>query len=442
MLEHFPWTLLLSMLGLIFCGLTNLYSISGGETSDWNVFTRQGLICGLGLGVMLLAPLIDYRGFRRLAWPLYGLGLLFLALVDSFGVSVNNATRWLQLTSTLRFQPSEFMKFALVMVLACWFSRQKDKGRAEALGFKDLLVPAALVLPPCWIVAKQPDVGTALHLFLIAVPMLLFQQLKRRIVVVMIAALLTVPGWLFLFDGLQWLEAKEIIKPYHLQRYNTFLNPEKDPNGKGWQITQSKSAIGSGQILGRGFMEGSQQKYGFLPAAETDFAFAALAEEWGFVGALALLALFLSLCWAALGVVRRSAEMFGTMLALGLTSMLFWQAAINVAMVTGLFPVVGIPLPFISYGGTSTLVAMVGVGLVLNVGMRRYVYGDDPVTENPKVWRNGLLVPAVAPELQVRRLKPYDPLEPELHPAHRLPHCRPWAKHLTDKWLREFHAPE
>jgi hypothetical protein len=185
-------------------------------------------------------------------------------------------------------------------------------------------------------------------------------------------------------------------------------------------------------------MQGPQHLNGFLPEAETDFAFAALAEEWGFVGCLFVLALFLCLLTSGLLVGRRSKDRFGSMIALGLTSLLFWQVIINVGMVIGLLPVVGIPLPFISYGGTSLVVTIASVGLMLNVGMRRFMFQDEAVRENPNVWREdpeeehqGL------PTVPVRRLSEDTPFNPELHPRHRLPHVRPWAKYLHKHRIRQ-----
>jgi rod shape determining protein RodA len=435
LLENFSWPVILSLVGLIFFGLVNLYSTSGGTVDNWNAFTRQLTFAAAGFFLIFFSLFFDYHHTKRLAVPFLIISFMLLLLVKYCGVTVNGATRWIQVGSFFRFQPSEMMKFAVILALAAYLSSREYK---NGLDFKDLLVPALIVGIPTAVIAKQPDVGTALHLVLTAVPIILFRKLRTRVLVIFGALVVAVPLWLFSFGGLGFLLDHEVIKIYHLQRYDTFKDPEKDPNGKGWQITQSKSAIGSGQVMGRGYMAGSQQRFGFLPAAETDFAFSALAEEWGFLGSTMVLLLFFTLIWSSLGVVRRSGDMFGALLALGLASLLFWQMTINVAMVTGLFPVVGIPLPFISYGGTSLLITMVGVGLVVNVGMRRYLFLDESVQENSKVWERGIPEPQFQTSFSVRRLSPHDPNEPDQHPAHRLPHCRPWLKHLAKKsWVQE-----
>ncbi|MDR3038564.1 MAG: FtsW/RodA/SpoVE family cell cycle protein, partial [Candidatus Adiutrix sp.] len=238
-------------------------------------------------------------------------------------------------------------------------------------------------------------------------------------------------GFLQFTDSWHVLLEKGLVKPHQIDRVKVFLNPEEHRAAGGWQVGQSENAVGGGQITGRGFMAGPQHKNGFLPESETDFAFAALAEEWGFLGSMIVLALFACLLAHSLALARRSKDRFGSLIALGLTSLLFWQMVINVGMVIGLFPVVGIPLPFISYGGTSLVVTFISVGLILNIGMRRYLFQDEPVRENPYVWllspEEGEPAPSAGP---VRRLAADTPFNPEVHPRHRLPHVRPWARYL------------
>jgi rod shape determining protein RodA len=433
--ENFNWRLLFCLAALAVFGLVNLYSVSGGELGLKDPFTRQALFGGLGLLAMAGSLLIDYRWLRKAVWPLLILSLAGLVLVSRYGVMVNGAKRWLDV-GLVRFQPSEMVKFASIIILAAHLARREYKG---GLGFKDLLIPFLIIIGPAVLIAKQPDVGTALHLVVSSVALILFRRPKMRVLATFGVLALSGTVWLFGLGGLGWLVKHEVIRSYHVQRYDTFLAPEKDPTGRGWQIIQSKNAIGSGQVTGRGFMDGPQQKFGFLPAAETDFAFAALAEEWGFLGAIALLAVFLLMLWTMMGTSARSGDAFGAMLALGMASVLFWQIAINVAMCLGLFPVVGIPLPLISYGGTSLVTIILAVGLVLNVGMRRFLFLDKPMQATSRVWIGVPL--AKEPTVQVRSLSPYDPKEPEPHPAHRLPHRRPWLKHLIRKdWVGEFNS--
>jgi rod shape determining protein RodA len=420
---------------LVLFGLVNLFSVSGGDARIGGAFARQAIFGGVGLLAIVAAMVFDYRALRQLAWPLLGISVLALLAVMVCGVKVNGATRWLDFGG-VRWQPSEMAKFFAIVALAAWLSRKEHK---DGLGFKDLAVPGLIVAVPCALIVRQPDVGTALHLFLSSIALIVYRRPKPRVVVTAVVLAVASAVWLFSLGGLNWLVEKKVIRSYHISRYDTFLSPEKDPNGKGWQIIQSKSAIGSGQIRGRGFMAGSQQKFGFLPAAETDFAFAALSEEWGFLGAITLLGLLLALLLTMLGVAARSGDKFGAMLALGMASVLFWQAFINVAMCMGLFPVVGIPLPFISYGGTSLVMSMMAVGLTINVGMRRYHFLDRPIQATSKIWAESqAAVPAEAAP-RIRRLAPYDPKEPEFHPAYRMPHSRPWAKHLVKKhWVEEY----
>ncbi len=433
LLENFCWPLLLSMFALCGCGLLNLYSVSahGQFVEEWSWFVRQGLYLGLGLAALLAALMLDYQYLKKIVWPLYGLNLLCLVAVLLVGTNVNGATRWLDL-GLFRFQPSETIKVVVVAALATWFSK---RDLSAGLGFRDLLIPAVIIMAPFALIHKQPDLGTALHLIATCLPLFLIFRFRPHVTISLVLGLLLVAGAavsLLASGSWQVLLEKGLIKPHQVSRIETFLDPAKDPNNNGWQILQSQNAVGGGQLFGRGFMEGPQHKNGFLPEAETDFAFAALAEEWGFVGCVVVLALFLCLLASGLMLARRSKDRFGSLIALGLTSLLFWQVIINVGMVTGLLPVVGVPLPFISYGGTSLVVTVMAVGLILNIGMRRYLFQDEPVRENPHLWlqpdtpeeeRTVVVVP-------VRRLAADTPFNPELHPRDRLPHVRPWAKYL------------
>lgn len=435
LLENFCWPLLLATVGLCICGLLNLYSVSSHSvfTEEWSWFVRQGLYLCLAFIGFAFALLIDYQYLKRIVWPLYGLSVLLLAAVFVVGTNVNGATRWLDL-GLFRFQPSESMKVVAVVALAAWFAR---RDMTAGLGFKDLLVPILIVFVPFVLIHRQPDLGTALHLLATCVPMFLIFRFRSHLIVAislgavllagLTAALMASGSWTVLLE-------KGIIKNHQVERIQAYFDPDVDPSGKSWQVIQARNAIGGGQFLGRGFMEGPQHKNGFLPEAETDFAFAALAEEWGFVGCMVVLSLFVCLLCHCLTLARRSKDRFGSLIVLGLTSLLFWQVIINVGMVTGLLPVVGIPLPFISYGGTSLVVTIVAVGTILNIGMRRYMFQDTPVQENPYVWQQDdeeeLVDAPILVTVPVRRLTVDTPFNPGLHPSHRLPHTRPWAKYL------------
>ncbi len=420
------------MFALCGCGLVNLYSVSshGAFSGEWSWFVRQAVFLGFALVGLAAVLLLDYQFLKKIIWPVYGLTVVSLVAVLVVGTTVNGATRWLDL-GFFRFQPSESAKVVVVVALAAWFAK---RDLSAGLDFKDLLIPGLIVLVPFVLVHKQPDLGTAMHLLSTCVPMFLVFRLRPRLLLSMVLVVALGAGVaISLLASGSWhvLLEKGIIKPHQIDRIETFFDPGKDPSGGGWQILQSQNAVGGGQVFGRGFMEGSQHKNGFLPEAETDFAFAALAEEWGFVGCAVILALFMCLVSSGLMLARRSKDRFGSLIALGLTSFLFWQVIINVGMVTGLLPVVGIPLPFISYGGTSLVVTVLAVGLVLNIGMRRYMFQEEPVRENPLVWSQdpdeALRVVVTVP---VRRLAVDTPFNPELHPQNRLPHVRPWAKYL------------
>jgi rod shape determining protein RodA len=425
------------MCALLMVGFVNLFSTAGAQLQGWNSFTRQIVFSGLGFLVLAGSLFFDYRILKALAWPLFCVSIVLVVLAKYHGITVNGATRWLPLgTDALRFQPSEFMKIATVFALASFLSSRDRKG---GLGILDLVFPVLLVALPCYVILKQPDVGTALHLGLTVIPIFIIRRIKTAVLAALAFMVVIGGSWVLFFGGLDFLLRHEVIKEYHLERYETFRYPEKDPNGKGWQITQSKNAIGSGQMNGRGYMEGSQQKHGFLPAAETDFAFAALAEEWGFVGSGVTILLFFALIWAALSGASRSGDMFGSLLSVGLASLLFFQMAINVAMVTGLMPVVGIPLPFISYGGTSSVMNIMCVAAILNVGMRRYRFMEAPLRQNPELWEKAQpSIHDAQPVSSLRRLAPPNPNEPDHHPVHRLPHYKPWLKHLAPKnWVQQ-----
>jgi rod shape determining protein RodA len=420
----------LSSLVLCAGGLLNRYSVSSAVEfpGEWSWFKRQSVYLLPALAGLVAVLFVDYQYLKKLAWPFYVLSLLCLVAVFFFGVKVNGATRWLYV-GLFRFQPSELVKVALVLVLAACLSRRaSDAG----LGFRDLLIPVLMIAGPFVLIHRQPDLGTALHLAATCLPMFLVLRFRSHVVfiVVLLAVALAAFAAFMHFTG-SWnvLLEKGLIKQHQADRVKVYLNPEEHREALGWQVGQSQNAVGSGQLTGRGFMEGPQHRNGFLPEAETDFAFAALSEEWGFVGSVTVLAIFAILLTQGLGVAQFSKDRFGCLIALGLTSMLFWQVFINVGMVPGLFPVVGIPLPFISYGGTSLVTTFLSVGLIINIGMRRFMFQEQPLRPNPEVWTRP--VENAAPSRSsVRPLVPDTPFHPEVHPPRRLPHVRPWAKYL------------
>jgi rod shape determining protein RodA len=294
----------------------------------------------------------------RWSQPIYFVGIVLLLVVLFYGKYVGGSKRWL-IIGPVSFQPSELVKIAVILALAHYYSKD-----AKTRGFtlRELIRPAMIVMLPVILIVMQPDLGTAGLLVLIAGSITVFVKIERRSFAFLIACgtILVPLIWFFL-------------KEYQKKRILVFLNPDRDPLGAGYHIIQSKIAIGSGMLSGKGYLKGTQNALSFLPEEHTDFIFSVLAEEWGFLGSIALVLLFLILIIWGLNVAYGCREPFGTILAVGVTAMIFWQAFINIGMSMGLLPVVGVPLPFVSYGGSSVLTTAISIGLLLNVSMRRFM---------------------------------------------------------------------
>lgn len=360
LIQNFDWLLLLLTFAIMTVGLVTLYSalFSGGEVRS-TVVTRQLYWLGTGALVMILSFSIDHQWFERFAYPAYVIGLVLLLAVLIFGKTVSGSKRWLDLGLVVA-QPSELMKPLLVIALARFFARQEKKGGYR---LRELWLPALMVILPVALIGMEPDLGTAALLLAISVSVILFVGVRLSSIMVLGGfALGSLPLFWFLMKG------------YQRQRILTLLDPGRDPLGAGYHIIQSKIAVGSGKFWGKGFLEGTQGQLRFIPEHHTDFIFTVLAEEWGFVGSMLLLALFLCFLLRGLNVARRSRDQFGTLLAFGITAIVFWHVAINVAMVLGMLPVVGIPLPLVSYGGSSAVVTLASVGILMNVAMRKFVF--------------------------------------------------------------------
>ncbi len=360
LIQHFDWGLLLLTIMLCSLGLTVLSSAVSGSNSSFQkiFFLKQWIWYGAGGLVMSLFFLVDYKYMDRWAYVIYGGSVLLLLAVLFLGKTAGGSRRWLAM-GPFTLQPSEVVKIAVIIVLARCFSRRMKSG---GLGFRDLFLPFVLVLIPFVLIVKQPDLGTGMVVLLIAGSMTLFVKIEKRtfVFLLIIAAIAAGSGWFFL-------------KEYQKQRIMTFLNPDRDPLGAGYHIIQSKIAIGSGQISGKGFYRGTQNILSFLPEQHTDFIFSVLAEEWGFAGSVLLHLLFMILIVWGLNIAYHCRNAFATILAVGSCAMIFWQAVINLGMVMGLMPVVGVPLPLISYGGSSVLTIMICIGILMNVSMRRFV---------------------------------------------------------------------
>ncbi|NIQ95785.1 MAG: rod shape-determining protein RodA [Desulfuromonadales bacterium] len=359
LVTNFDWVLLLTVCLLTTVGIFNLYSATSSLEMANPVYLKQVYWFGLGLALALAACVFDYRHLEHLAPVLYGLAIFLLAFVLLFGKTSMGATRWIDL-GFFNLQPSEVMKIVMIVILARYFS---EHGHFRGHTLTDLLVPFGMLGLPVALVIVQPDLGTSMMLIFIAGTMILFAGLKRTTLAILsiFSVIAASTGWFFLHD-------------YQKERIRTFLDPERDPLGSGYHIIQSKIAVGSGGFFGQGFMKGTQSQLSFLPERHTDFAFSVFAEEWGFAGSFLLLLLYLFLITWGIYIARRSSDRFGTYLAIGVVAMLFWHIIVNLGMVIGLMPVVGVPLPLFSYGGTSMVTTMIGIGLLLNVSMRRFMF--------------------------------------------------------------------
>ena len=339
-------------------GALMLYSVAKGSWEPWAA--KHLIRFGILLVVMLLLSMVHLKWWFRLSYPVYGLALLMLALIEvpGLGYTAMGATRWLDVGIT-RIQPSELMKIGLVLGLARWYHGATAQ---EASFHWKLLIPAGMIGLPFILVAHQPDLGSAMLIGLTGAAMMFMAGLSWKIIAgVTIPASIAVPFYvMFGMHG------------YQRNRVLTFLNPEGDPTGTGYHIMQSKIALGSGGLLGKGYGLGSQSQLEFLPEKHTDFIFAAVSEEFGFVGSFTVIASYIAIILIALRIASLSHSHFGRMGAAGMTATFALYVMINGAMVMGLAPVVGVPMPLLSYGGTVMLTVMIGFGLVLATRVHRY----------------------------------------------------------------------
>jgi rod shape determining protein RodA len=361
LVEYFDWWMLALTVLIAVMGLISLYSAvhAGGNTTQTALFTKQLIWYGAGALLMIAAFLFNYKSYERWGFILYLACVILLVAVLVFGKYVGGSKRWLAL-GPFSLQPSELVKLGVIVVLAKYYARVST---TNGVNFKELLSPFVFTAVPFILIVRQPDLGTAMVVALIAMSITLYVKIERRTLICLVAgAAMAIP--------LVWLT----LKGYQKQRILTFLNPDRDPLGSGYHIIQSKIAVGSGMLVGKGFLKGTQNALDFLPEQHTDFIFTVLAEEWGFIGAILLLLAFLLFITWGFRIAQRSRDAFGKILAVGVTCMIAWQVFINIGMVMGLMPVVGVTLPFISYGGSSIISMMLGVGLMLNVSMRQFLF--------------------------------------------------------------------
>lgn len=356
------WILVLLICGTTALGLSVLYSLADGATDTW--VQRQAIRFGIGLALMFGIALTDIRVWLRLAYVGYFGALALLLIVELMGLTIMGATRWLDF-GEFTLQPSELMKMALVLALARYYHEHTLE---EAQSLRHLAVPAFLIAAPAVLVLRQPDLGTAALLVLGGSSMLVLAGVRARVFITLgVAAIAAVPfAWRFL-------------REYQRERIFTFLDPERDPLGAGYHILQSKIALGAGGLFGRGYREGTQSHLNFLPEMQTDFIFTTLAEELGLMGGLLLLGLYTLILIYGLAIALLSQNHFGRLVAMGASMTFFFYVFINIAMVTGLLPVVGVPLPLISYGGTAMVTLLAGFGLMMSV----YIHRDIKIPRRP-----------------------------------------------------------
>ncbi|MDO9320398.1 MAG: rod shape-determining protein RodA [Pseudomonas sp.] len=350
---HIDGQLLLILLILVAGGLFVLYSASG---KDWGLLIKQTASFGVGLVAMFVVAQLDPRFIARWAPLAYLLGVILLVVVDVMGHNAMGATRWINIPGVVRFQPSEFMKIIMPATIAWYLAKRSLPPKIQ-----HVLVGLAMIGVPFALIVRQPDLGTALLILVSGLFVMFMAGLRWRWILTAVAAVVPVAVGMWFFVLLQ----------YQKQRVLTFLDPESDPLGTGWNIIQSKAAIGSGGVFGKGWLLGTQSHLDFLPESHTDFIIAVLGEEFGLVGICVLLMVYLLLIARGLVITAQAQTLFGKLLAGSLTMTFFVYVFVNIGMVSGLLPVVGVPLPFISYGGTSLVTLMTAFGILMSIHTHR-----------------------------------------------------------------------
>lgn len=363
LLRRLDWNFILVIFALNMIGLINLYSATHGPNSKdvESLFINQIVWLISGWSVFFIATLVDYSIITKLCYVIYFFNLLAIVYVDFFGKIALGAQRWIDF-GFFRYQPSETMKLALIMLLSKVLSQRNSLGKG--MGLKELIWPLILVLLPFALVMKQPDLGTAMMLVAISGSMILFTKVKKHIIIAAIVVFsVSIP--------IAW---KYVLHDYQKNRILTFLTPENDPRKTGYNALQSKYAVGSGQFFGKGFRKGTQSQLEFLPERHTDFIYSVLSEEHGFVGSFTTMSLFCILFFLIIRIAYQARDKFGALMSVGVLCYIFWHMFVNMGMVIGLLPIVGVPLPLLSYGGSSMLTTMLGLGIISSVAFRRYLF--------------------------------------------------------------------
>ncbi|HET9450186.1 MAG TPA: rod shape-determining protein RodA [Aggregicoccus sp.] len=375
MVPHIPWGLVFCVLAIAALGVWNLASASRPPHAP--VWSSQALYVGVGLFAVACVCLVDYRWIQRMALPIYLLNIAALIALRFIGHKAKGAESWFVL-GPFRVQPAEFMKIGVILMLAKIY-HDDYRPHDESYGLVRLWKPALVVGVPAVLVLVQPDLGTALMILLTSATVILFGKVRWYLGAVLAAGVILVAGVIWNDYIREQQEprttvVRHLLKKHQSQRISAWLDPESDLRGKGYHAAQSKIAVGSGGLTGKGWREGTQTGLFFLPEQHTDFIFSVWAEEHGFLLSLVLVILYGLIFVFALGVGFNARDRFGAFVAVGVTASLFWQVFENIGMVIGLLPVTGITLPLLSYGGSSMVTVMISIGLLVNVSMRRHMF--------------------------------------------------------------------
>lgn len=359
-LKKFNWNLLALEFLLFAIGIWNLMSATAVDDKSLGLYKSQLIWFGLGMIITALILLMHYSIFSRLAYFIYFANILLLIAVLIAGKSSLGARRWLGVGS-FTIQPSEFMKLSMVICLAKYFETDRQQG---GYGLKELVLPTLLVAVPSLLIMLQPDLGTAMIILFTYASMLLFVRIRPKTMLIILTAIAVAAPIAYKFA----------LKPYQRQRIVSFIDPMSDPKGAGYNSIQSMIAVGSGQLLGKGYKKGTQSQLNFLPEHHTDFIFSVFSEERGFIGCIILLAIYLIFLLNGLQVAYQSHDKFAMLMVVGILCVYFWHLFVNMGMVMGILPIVGVPLPFLSYGGSALITACIGVAIITNVANKKFMF--------------------------------------------------------------------
>ena len=364
LIKNFGWLILFLSLLFSAFGLINLYSAS--YHTGLGSFKKQLIWVSLGFMTMLVITFMNSNLLKRYSMHIFIISLITLVLVFILGKEVSGSRSWI-VFGPISIQPSEFVKISLILIIAKFYSNDFEDG---PFGLKDIIKPIIFTIMIFSLIILQPDLGTALIIILLSGTMLLFMGIKRKslLIIIGIIVLISIPAWNF------------FLKDYQKERILTFADPTVDPLGMGYNSIQSQIAVGSGKLIGKGYLAGTQSQLRFIPAQQTDFAFSVLAEEWGFLGSAIMLLIYFLLILTILDTASSSKDKFSMLVALGIAALFFWHTLINVGMVLGVLPIIGVPLYLFSYGGSSVLTAFIAIGIVLGIKMRQTLVPKEDIS--------------------------------------------------------------